>query len=738
MGEIQKVAVVGSGVMGAGIAAHIANSGTEVLLLDIVPEGSKSRNALAEKALERLRKENPAPITHSRVLKKITPGNLEDDLPKIKECDWIIEVIVEKLEVKQELYRKVNGYRKKGSIVSSNTSTIPLHQLTQGMPASFQQEFVITHFFNPPRYMRLLELVTGPQTNKKIAETIRNFCDVKLGKGVVECKDTPGFIANRIGVFWLMTALRKAIELGVTVEQADAVMGKPVGIPKTAVFGLFDLIGIDLMPLIASEMLKTLPQQDAFRSMYQVPDVVQKMLKEGYTGRKGKGGFYRLNTEGGKKAKEVINLKTGEYAPQSKDTKLDSAEAARDGLRKLVTHPDIGGKYAWEVLRETLLYTASLVPEISEDIYSVDQAMKLGYNWKYGPFELIDRLGTESESGTAWFAKKLAEEGKPIPAILKAANGQPFYQRGDRGKQFFTLGGNYHAFPHRPDVWMLGDITEGKKPIAKNPSARIWDVGDGVICFEHTSKMNSFDPMTFEMLHTAIDTIKKGHRALIIGNDSENFSVGANLGFVLYAANLAAWKMIEDIIKQGQDTFMALKYAPFPVVGAPSGMALGGGCEILLHCDAVNAHIELYTGLVEVGVGFVPGWGGCKEMVLRQLAARRKDQRAAAKLGGMFAFIPPVKVLNTMPALAKAFETISTAKVSKSAEEARDMLILNEKSRITMNRERVLPDAKKLALDLARDYQVPQQIAVNLPGKTARAAFNMAVENFVKSGKATE
>ncbi len=736
MTEINKVAVIGSGVMGAAIAAHIANSGTPVLLLDIVPEGTDDRSSLAKSAVEKLLKTDPAPLTHKRNAKKITAGNLEDDLDKLADVDWIIEVIIERLDIKQSLYKKIDAVRKQGSVVSSNTSTLPLNHLVKDMPEAFQKDFMITHFFNPPRYMRLLELVGG-NARPEAVEAIRQFCDVRLGKGVVDCKDTPGFIANRIGIFWLTAAVNHAIEQNISIETADAVMSRPVGIPKTGVFGLLDLIGIDLMPLIAKSFADTLDPSDTYLKIYTEHPLVTKMIADGYTGRKGKGGFYRLNTEGGKKVKESIHLQTGDYAPSNKP-RLESVAAAKAGLNSLVTHPDEGGKYAWSVLRDTLLYAASLVPEISDDIASIDEAMRLGYNWKYGPFELIDKLTHEGTSGAAWFAQALEKEGREVPAILKAASNNPLYMPKNGVLNHSDLQGNYVPLPVSDDAYMLADVKRRSKPITKNPSACLWDLGDGIACLEFTTKMNSLDPLSMEMIQTSIEIVKKGYKGLVIANDSDNFCAGANIGLALFAANTASWKTLSTFIKQGQDTYMALKYAPFPVVSAPSGLALGGGCEILLHSDAVQAHIELYTGLVEVGVGLIPGWGGCKEMLYRHLMQRAYQDNLSAKMGNMFSFLSPIKTLNTMPPIVSAFRYISTAQVAKSAIQAKDMLILNEKSRISMNRKRLLPDAKKLCLELSHEYAAPEPFSVHLPGKTARTILGKGVDDFHKAGKATD
>jgi 3-hydroxyacyl-CoA dehydrogenase len=706
---IAKVAVLGSGVMGSGIAALIANAGVPVVLLDIVAKGDANRNALTEKAVQKQLEAKPPGFTHKNKAKLVTTGNLEDNLELLKDVDWIIEAVLEKLEVKHDVYRKVDAVRKKGSVISSNTSTLPLHVLVDGMNDAFAQDFMITHFFNPPRFMHLLEMVAGEKTRKDAYTTIERFADVKLGKGIVNCKDTPGFIANRIGVFWMMVGLLDAMRLGISVEEADAVMGKPVGIPKTGIFGLFDLIGIDLMPHIAKAMLDTLPPNDAFRTLYQEPELVKKMIADGYTGRKGKGGFYRLNTEGGKKIKEAIDLKTGEYHPQKKAS-LESI-AGKGGIGALMTHSDVGGQYARSVLGKTLAYAASLIPEMSDDIISVDNTMKWGYNWKMGPFEMIDKIGVAN------VIKSLEAEKISVPLLLANAAGKPFYKVENNTRTYFTTKGEYTPLPQAEGVWFLADKKLGAKPILKNGSAALWDVGDGIACLEFTSKMNSIDPDILTLVMKSIDAVKQGFKGLMIGSDADNFSVGANLGFILYAANMAAWPMISDVIKQGQHATMGLKYAPFPVVAALGGMALGGGCEFVLHSDAVQAHIESYPGLVEVGVGLIPGWGGCKEMLLRHVEGLPQ--------GG------------AMPAIAKVFETIGMAKVAGSADDAKDMKILNNACHISMNRARLLPDAKTLCLSLAENYTPPEPKTVSLPGPTAKTALLLALDQLVAQGKAT-
>lgn len=716
--EIRSAAVVGSGVMGGGIAAHIANAGIPVLLLDIVPEhakGGNDRSVLARTAVERMLKADPAPFMTPKAARLVTPGNLEDDLARLAEADWIVEAVLEDPKVKHETYRRLDAHRKPGSVVSSNTSTIPLRDLVAGQSDAFRRDFCITHFFNPPRYMRLLEIVEGAETRPEAVEALRRFCDVSLGKGVVRCKDTPGFIANRIGTFWIQAAVNAAFDHGLSVEEADAVGGRPMGIPKTGVFGLMDLVGIDLMPLIARSFERTLPETDAYRRIHREYDLVTRMIAEGYTGRKGKGGFFRVEkgADGGR-AKLAIDLRTGEYRPAEKRVQLESVEAGRKGLRALVEHPDRGGRFARDVLFRTLAYAASLVPEIADDVVAVDEAMRLGYAWRRGPFEMIDQLGT------AWFADRLREAGEPVPPLLEAAAGRPFYEARDGRLRFLGTDGEYREL-RRPDgVLLLSDVKRAGPPVAKNGSAALWDIGDGVLCLEFTSKMNSIDPDILAMLGRATATIGDGRgrwKALVVHNEGDNFSVGANLGLALFAVNIGLWPQVEEMVAGGQQAYQALKRAPFPSVGAPSGMALGGGCEILLHCSAVQAHAETYMGLVEVGVGVVPGWGGCKEMLIR--LSEQKGPKGP------------------MPAVSRAFQTIGTAQVAKSAAEAREIGFLRPTDGITMNRDRLLHDAKRKALELAADYRPPEPRELRLPGAGGRAAMMLAVRDFRIQGKAT-
>ncbi len=713
MAEIRKVGVIGAGVMGAGIAAQVANAGVPVVLLDVVREGLPSRSAVAEGAVAKMLKTDPAPFMSAQAAKLVRAGNIEDDLGLLADCDWIIEAVVERLDIKQALYRKLDAVRRPGTPVSSNTSTIPLAALVGDMPEAFARDFLITHFFNPPRYMRLLELVTGPRTDAALAASIARFADVTLGKSVVRCKDTPGFIANRIGTLWLQLGVIEAIEQGVAVETADAVIGRPFGIPKTGVFGLIDLVGIDLMPHINASMSRTLPKSDAFHQVARDIPLVRTMIAEGRTGRKGKGGFYRMGRDAsGARAKEALDLDSGAYRPSVKADVPEIAASGKD-LRRLLDAPGAIGRYAWAVMGRTLAYAASLVPEIADDVASVDEAMRLGYNWKWGPFELIDKLGA------AWFARRLEQEGAEVPPLLKLAGERGFHRVENGRLQYLGTDGEYRDLVRPEGVLRLEDVKRRSKPLLKNGSAALWDIGDGVACFEFTGKSNSLDDQVMQLLGQSIALVREKMKALVIYNEGQHFSVGANLGLALFAANIAAWGEIEKLVAGGQQAYKTLKYAPFPTVGAPSGMALGGGCEILLHCSAVQAHAEFYAGLVECGVGLIPGWGGCKEMLTRW-----------STLG---------KLPNgPMPAASKVFEMVSTATTSKSAAQAKELLFLRPQDGVTMNRERLLADAKARALAMVEGYAPPQPPELVLPGPSGKLAFDMAARDMARRGIATQ
>ncbi|MEQ8356175.1 MAG: 3-hydroxyacyl-CoA dehydrogenase NAD-binding domain-containing protein [Kiloniellaceae bacterium] len=715
---INQAAVIGAGVMGAGIAAHLANAGIPVLLLDIVPqgagEGAENRSALAEGAVARMLKADPAPFMWQRAAKLVTPGNLEDDFDKLADCDWIVEAVLEDPEVKRSLYRRLEEVRKDGSIVSSNTSTLPLKLLTEGLPERFAGDFLITHFFNPPRYMPLLELVAGEKTRPEVVAEIDAFGDRVLGKGIVRCHDTPGFVANRIGTFWLQCAVVETLDRGLTVEEADAVMGRPLGIPKTGVFALLDLVGLDLMPKVDASLAATLPKDDAYQGLRRDFPLLEKLISEGYTGRKGKGGFYRLNKTGGARVKEAIDLTTGDYAPAARPSLASVSAARRGGAKALVAHSDKGGAFAWAVMSQTLGYAASLVPEIADEIPSVDRAMRMGYNWKFGPFELLDQLGA------ADVAARLKAEGREVPPLLeKAAAADGFYRVENGRLQHLTVAGDYADVVRGDGVLLLSDIKLKGAPLARNGSASLWDIGDGVVCLEVHTKLNTIDPEVFKIMGKALEIVPKDYKALVVYNEGSQFSAGANLGLAMFAANVGAWPMIEDMVAEGQKVYTALKRAPFPMVAAPSGLALGGGCEILLASDAVQAHAESYIGLVEAGVGVVPAWGGCKELLTRYAQDPRRPR-------------------GPMPPVAAAFETIGLAKVAKSAFEAKELGFLRGSDHVTFNRERLLADAKQKALSLVEGYQPPAPAELFLPGPSGKASLAFALRDLFAKGQATE
>ncbi|MDQ0504334.1 3-hydroxyacyl-CoA dehydrogenase/enoyl-CoA hydratase family protein [Xanthobacter agilis] len=712
MTEIKKVAVIGAGVMGAGIAAHVANAGIAVLLLDIVPAGASNRNIIAETAVEKLLKADPAAFMSKRAAKLVSTGNIEDNLADLSSCDWIVEAVIERLDIKQALYTRIEEARRPGSVVSSNTSTIPLSDLTAGLPESFKRDFLITHFFNPPRYMRLLEIVAGAETNPDTVAAVSHFADVKLGKTVVACKDTPGFIANRLGTYWLQLAVGEAFALNLKVEEADTVMGRPFGFPKTGVFGLIDLVGLDLMPHVQGSLKRALPAADPFHATLRDEPLIARMIETGFTGRKGKGGFYRLNRENGQKLKEAIDLATGDYRPQAKAVVPELEEGGGKDLAALMSAPGPAGRYARAVMARTLAYAARLVPEAADDIVAVDDAMRLGYNWKFGPFELIDKIGA------ARLIDMLKADGVEVPALLALAAERPFYRVEAGARQYLGTDGTYRDIVRPAGVLLLADIKLKSQPLLKNGSAALWDIGEGVVCLEFTSKSNALDEGIISLLAKALKLTKEKYKALVIYNEGSNFSVGANLGLALFACNIGAFGEVEKLVASGQKAYQDMKYAPFPVVAAPSGLALGGGCEILLHADAVQAHAESYIGLVECGVGVLPAWGGCTAMLERWQT-------------------DPKFPKGPMPAPSKVFETVSTATVAKSAAEAKELKFLREGDGITMNRDRLLADAKARALALVEGYAPPKPIDLTLPGPTGKVAMDMAVDGFAKRGLAT-
>jgi len=701
-------------VMGAGIAAHCANAGCKVLLLDIAKEGD-DRSAIARTAVEQMAKSNPEMLMHKRNAKLISSGNIEDDLDKLSEVDWVIEVIIENLDIKRRLYASMSEHLGPRTIVSSNTSTLPRSELVEGMSSEMASRFLITHFFNPPRYLPLLEVVTSSEVNDSVTDRLCAFADERLGKRVIMCNDTPGFVGNRLGVYFIQRAFKATIDHGFTVEQADAMLGRPVGIPKTGVFGLMDLVGIDLSVHVIESLISHLPDDDPFHDIVGTgEDIIQTMIADGYTGRKGKGGFYRLNKEDGKRVKEARNLTTGEYAPADRKAAFPSARMGKQGLGPLMDYPDEGAAFISDILLDTLSYAAHLVPDVTDDIYSIDTAMKAGYGWKSGPFEMMDSIGSAS------MVERLEASGRTVPDFLRtAADNGGFYSIEDGEIQRLTPDGSMVVVDRPESTLTVTDLKRRGKPLKRNGSASIWDMGNKILLVEYHSKMNAMDPMNIEMLVNAVDIAEsEGWKGIVIGNDAANFCAGANLGLVLFAVNLAAWKDVEDFIAAGQDTYQALKYCEVPVVAASTGMCLGGGAEVLMHCDAIQAHAESYIGLVEVGVGIIPAWGGCKELMAR------------LRNFGLVSEGP-------MGPVMKAFEYIGTAQVAKSAEQARSMGFIGPNDCITMNRDRLLADAKIRALELSEGYEPPEPHTYNLPGPTGKTALELAVKDLALSGQAT-
>ncbi|MFA5041237.1 MAG: 3-hydroxyacyl-CoA dehydrogenase/enoyl-CoA hydratase family protein [Bdellovibrionales bacterium] len=714
--KIKKVAVVGSGDMGSQIAAHMTNAGLSVLLLDIVPRNMPDRSVLAKEALAKMQRAEPSPFMHPENAKLITPGNLEDDLDKCSDADWIIEVVLENPRVKSDLYRKIDVVRKEGSIVSSNTSTIPLQILVNGQTEKFARDFLITHFFNPPRTMRLMELVVGKKTSPEAVQTIEDFCDRALGKGVVRCKDVPGFIANRLGLYFLQCGVNAAFDLGLSVEEADAVFSASAGMPKTGIFGQYDLIGLDLMPQIVESFLSTLSSGDPFCTANVRHPLIEKMIAGGYTGRKSKeskGGFYRhVKTETGVVV-EAIDLVKGEYR-ESRKAKLETILAAGDNLRALCDAPDKIGKFAWNVLSRFLAYAAEHAPQIADDIAAVDAAICLGFNWRWGPFELIDKLGAK------WLADKLKVEGRAVPELLqKAADCCSFYRVRNGNMEHLVSQDKYKPMVRPEGILLLDDIRYASSPVARNKVANVWDIGDGVLCFEFHTKMNTIDDSTLSLLKDTIAQVEESggkHKGLIIYNEGHMFSAGADLKKILFQITTSRFSDLSNLLRCGQDVFHALRFARFPTVSAPAGLVLGGACEISLHCSAIQAHAETYMGLVEALIGVIPGWGGCTQMLGRAIVAKRASDDPFATV-------------------FRLFETISQARKSKSAFDARDLAFLRETDGITMNRDRLLFDAKQRLLKMAENYTPPEPLKLNLPGLAGCKALHKIIEDKRAEGK---
>jgi len=733
MKRIHKVAILGAGTMGARIAAHFSNAGVPAYLLDIVPPDADgpARNKIAAAGLDAARKSKPAAFFEPSLAKLVTIGNFEDDLTKLAEVDWIIEAVVENLDLKRALLQKVDAVRKPGTIITTNTSGLPIGKIAEGFSADFRRSWFGTHFFNPPRYMRLLELVPTPDSDHTLIDTVAHFCDMRLGKGVVFAKDTPNFIGNRIGTFSVLNVMRLLQEMDLTIEDVDALTGTPVGWPKSATFRTIDLVGLDILSHVVGNMTANVRDE---RSELRIPDFYSKMIERKWLGDKTKGGFYQKSKGAdGKEERLALDWKTLEYHPRHKP-KLPALEMAKNvedtgaRVRMLLglegsgpQKGDKAGAFLWAALSDLWTYAANRVPEISDTVVEIDRAMKLGFNWEMGPFELWDAAGVEAT------VARMKKEGKPIAGNVEKllASGQKTWYTDDpkspsRRKYFDLSTGSWKPVTVPEGVWLVTVAKKSNGVVKKNSGASLVDIGEGVGCIEFHSKMNTLGT---DIISLVTQTLKPGgpgenFDAFVVTNDGQNFSVGANLMLLLMAVQEQEWDDVDLVIRQFQGMTQAVKFSPKPVVVAPFGLTLGGGTEMSLHAPARQPHAELYAGLVEVGVGLLPGGGGCKEMLFRAIdsaSSIRPDGRGES--------------VELMEAMKKAFETIAMAKVATSAHEARALGFLMDADGITMNRERVLTDAKTRALELVRGgYEPPvMRSDVPAPGENILATLKMGV-----------
>ena len=729
---IRKAVVIGSGVMGSGIAAHLANVGIPCLLLDIVPqrltdeEAAKGltlvhpavRNRLAVQAIERLRKTNPPPLYDEAFAERITPGNVEDDLHRIAEADWVIEAITENLELKRRLLKRLEPHWRPGVVVSSNTSGISINAMAEGCGESFRRHFLGTHFFNPPRYMKLVELIPGKDTDPAIVSGMKQFCERRLGKGVVTARDTPNFIANRIGTYGLLVTLREMAAKGYTVEEVDAVTGPALGRPKSATFRTLDLVGLDTFVHVAGNVREQV-DDSAEKAAFAVPDVLQRMVEKGWLGEKAGQGFYRKRK--GPDGSEILalDLATMEYRPQRKVTSA-SLEAARlakgaaEKTRALLGGGDRYSELAWSLLKQVLVYAAARLGEIAGSVREIDDAMKWGFNWELGPFETWDAIGLVDS------VRRMEEEGTAVPAWVKewiAQGNTSFYRKRD-GATFYVLDGNYARLERPPEAISLRELKEQNKVVRSNSGASLIDLGDGVACLEFHSPNNAIGADILHMIRQSLDEVRRNFAGLVIANEGRNFCVGANLMILLMEAQDGEWEEIDGIIRLFQDTMMLLKRFEKPVVAAPHRMTLGGGVEVCLPADRIVASAETYFGLVETGVGLIPAGGGCKEMALRvsRLAAAHPD-------------------LDWQPELNRVFETIGTAKVSTSGHDAFRLGLFRPTDSVVVNRDFQIHEAKQAVLRLAQEgYVPPREEKIRVAGAAGKAVLQLGAYHMRQGG----
>jgi 3-hydroxyacyl-CoA dehydrogenase len=742
--RIEKAVVLGAGTMGSRIAAHFANAGLPCILLDVVPPNvpagapAAERNKIVRAGLEAAKKSKPAAFFTASLADKIAIGNFEDDLARCAEADWIIEVVAENLEIKRSLLARVAQFRKPGAIVTTNTSGLPVHLIAEGMSEEFQQHWAGTHFFNPPRYLKLVEVIPGPKTSSEVVETLSDFCDRRLGKGVVIAKDTPNFIANRVGTFSMLNALRLMGTLGMTVEEVDACTGPAVGWPKSATFRTADIVGLDVLVHVVKNIYETAPKDES-REMYKVPALVEEMVKRGWLGDKTGHGFYKKLKGEGEKEILTLDVNTMEYRPRQKArfTSLEmgkTIEDTRERLRALIgpvlegQKGDKAQQFLWGGLSETCLYAARRIPEISDHIEDVDRAMRWGFGWELGPFEMMDAIGLKA------FAAQVQKEGRTLPPVVErvlASGRQGFYEAEKGATTVFDLGSSGAKKVEEPKgVIILKSLKDAGREVERNPGASLIDLGDGVACVEFHAKMNAIGADLIAMIHKGLKRLETDFDAMVIANQAVNFSVGANLMLVLVGAQEQEWDELHMAVKQFQNVNLAIKYAPKPVVAAPQGMALGGGCEVSLHAARIQAAAEAYIGLVEAGVGLIPGGGGSKEMLIRA------NEQAA---GG--------EDLDLFHALKPVFESIAMAKVGTSAEECRELGYLRREDGVSMNRDRLVADAKEAALALVRGGYKPlaaswqegaQTTQIKVLGEHFLAAAKLAIHMMLRGGYASE
>ena len=709
MKPIRRVAILGAGTMGSRIAAHFANAGIPALLLDIVIPGGKTRDQAARNGLDAALKGKPGAFFTPEAARLVTTGNFDDDLPCVAQCDWILEAVTEDLAIQRALYDRLMEHRAPGTIVSTNTSGIPLQQIAEGYSQEFREHFLGIHFFNPPRFLHLVEMIPGPATRPEICAFLSEFCDLHLGKGVVPCRDTPNFIANRIGAFFGATIQRLTIDHDLTIEEVDALTGPLIGLPKSASFRLLDIVGLDVWAHVTKNLYAGVPN-DPFREHFTMPPFLTEMVNRGWIGDKAGQGCYRR--VGKDRAIHAIDRKTLEYHPAEKPRfasleTLRKLEPLSDRLKALVALDDKAGRFLWQALSDHILYAAHMVGEISDRVVEIDQAMRWGYGHTFGPFELWDALGFEAT------ARRMEAEGRTLPENVHRmlwAQAKSFYRPADQAgsprTEYFDLAtANYAEIEPRPGITLLSDLKRARGVVQSNAGGSLIDLGDGVLCCEFHSKMNSVGGDVSAMIRAGLAQLETNFDAMVIANQGVTFSAGADLMLILLTAQDEEWDELNGFINDFQQLTMSLKYAAKPVVAAPFGMALGGGCEIPLHCTRLQASAELYMGLVEVGVGVIPAGGGCKEMV-----SRSRDVK-------------------------KIFEQIGFAKVSGSAADARTLGYLREADRISMNPERLVDDAKQLALSVIPGYAPgAPRTDITVSGEAGYALMQMGIWMARKGG----